>query len=55
MDIFIFQMVHQDNTAQVFLFFLWMATWAAPISTLWKLIGIGTDFPIFFLIESQVP
>jgi hypothetical protein len=55
MDFFIFQMVHQDNTAQVLILFSLMATWAAPISALPKLIGIGTDFPIFFLIESQVP
>jgi len=55
MDILIFQMVHQDNTAQVFILFLLMAAWAAPISAMRKLISIGTDFPIFFLIESQVP
>jgi hypothetical protein len=55
MIIFIFQMVHQDNTAQVFILSLLMATWAAPISVLRKLIGIGTDFSMLSLMESQVP
>ena len=55
MDIFIFYRVHQDNTAQVFFLFSLMATWAAPISIIRKLISIGTDFPILFLMESQVP
>lgn len=55
MNIFIFPMVHQDNTAQDFIFSVLMEAWAAPISALRKLISIGTDFPIMFLIESQVP
>jgi hypothetical protein len=55
MNIFVFQMAHQDNTAQVFNFFSLMATWTAPISATLRLIGIGTDFPILFLIENQVP
>ncbi len=55
MNILIFQIVHQDNTAQVIVLFLLMATWAAPISVIRKLISIGTDFPMFFLIESRVP
>lgn len=54
MIIFISLTVHQDNTAQIFILFLFMVICAAPISKHLKLIGIGTDFPIDFLIESQV-
>ena len=55
MNLFVFFMVHQDNAAQVFILFLLTLTWAAPISAMRKLISIGTDFPIYFLIENQVP
>lgn len=53
MILFIFKMVHRDCTVQVFILSLVRVTWTAPISALRKLIGIGTDFPINFLIESQ--
>ena len=53
MDNFIFQMGHQDCTAQVFILFSLMVTWTAPISAALRLVGIGTDFPMFFSMEKS--
>ena len=53
MDLFNFQTGHQDCTAQVSDCFERMVTWAAPIFKSRKWMGIGTDFPMIFLMENQ--